>query len=215
MKITFLASISLVSILSTLITVNPAVASRMSFNVSGTLEDGGSFSGMFTYDDMNVSDSTPEATRGSFQLIDWMIDVMSPSQNNSFVSSDDIPPPMGVVFATTETDPDVVGLVFGNENNAGLQFFFEYLGSDVNSPPSYPNDFGDFVQMTDPPLGSEQSVYFFEEDGEQQEVKVDSVTITKKALEPSSALSFLALVTLGAASTLKRKPKPLSPQIEN
>jgi predicted Ser/Thr protein kinase len=52
-------------------------------------------------------------------------------------------------------------------------------------------------------MGSEQSI-FYKANGE---IKVASAEIKKKVPEPTSTLSLLALGTLGAASTLKRKLK--------
>ncbi|TRV27138.1 MAG: PEP-CTERM sorting domain-containing protein [Microcystis flos-aquae Mf_WU_F_19750830_S460] len=71
-------------------------------------------------------------------------------------------------------------------------------------PMMLPNDTNPFQQMTDPPMGSEQSI-FYKANGE---IKVASAEIKKKVPEPTSTLSLLSLGILGAASTLKRKLKP-------
>ncbi len=196
------------AILGVLVSANATFAPSaeavvMKYNISGLLDDGGKFSGMFTYDN-EVSDTIPENGKGSYPLIDCMVDVMSPTLGMTSFNSES-----GAncyVLATTETEPPVFGPVF-EQDGMGLQVFFGFSGNpDVGPmiPMMLPNDTNPFQQMTDPPMGSEQSI-FYKANGE---IKVASAEIKKKVPEPTSTLSLLALGTIGAASTLKRKLKP-------
>ena len=130
----------------------PAQAVLLTYDLRGTLADGGSFVGTFSYD-TEEPDLAPGEEFALFLLDTWNIQVISPSlgdfQWSGDVSTD---APDAALFQFLDEGDEFVGFGFGivDENASELEEVFafgvgfEYLGSDLNLP-TLPEDL-DFGQ---------------------------------------------------------------------
>lgn len=131
----------------------PAQAVLLIYDLQGTLADGGSFGGTFSYDTEEPDLAPDEDLFGAFLLKTWNIQVSSPSlgdfQWSGDVSTND---PDAALGQFVDGGDEFVGFGFGivDENSSNLEEVvalgvgFEYLGSDLNSP-AFPEEIGNFV----------------------------------------------------------------------
>ena len=181
---------------TTVVGANPAQAVLLTYDLQGTLIDGGSFVGTFSYD-TEEPDLAPGEEFALFLLETWNIQVSSPSlgdfQWSGDVSTDD---PDAALFQFLDEGDEFVGFGFGivDENASELEEVFafgvgfEYLGSDLNLP-TLPEEIGDF----------QRGLLF-------NDVEVSTAQIRQVSVpESSSPLGLLAIGFLSAGATFLRQ----------
>lgn len=133
----------------------PAKAVVLTYKLEGDLENGGSFSGKFSYDtdagEINGFEREPKI--GLFGLNDWEVTVISPAAGSiTFTEGNQ---QRASILVSQGTLASVITWQFSDDscqNNFGSNLFcrllvnWQYLGSDINVAPS-PDDYGNFVDL--------------------------------------------------------------------
>ncbi len=202
MKLSNLLSLFIGSTVTSLCLIGNAPAKAYTFNLTGSLQNGDTFSGTYSIDD-SVAQTTDVSN--NINLSSYDINLYNPSNSLLTTFDSSIANNNGTSLGNTASFgvPNASDVSFQNLNsNYGLQLFFPEITS-------YTQALGNGIPTTDP-----GAIYIARVDGEinyttgvRSGLKSASVTV-KAAPEPAEILGTVGALAMGVA--LRRKKRIIS-----